>query len=621
MAGDLRSLPPGFIISDYRIERVLGQGGFGITYLAMDTMLNRRVAIKEYYPREFAVRDGLRTIRAAGTTEDRETFEWGRTRFLEEARILARFEHPNIIAVRRFFEANGTAYLVMDYCEGEPLDEIIKREGPLSNARLNNILFPLLDGLEQIHETSFLHRDIKPANLYIRADGSPVLLDFGAARQEIVGHSRSVTSLATPGYAAFEQYSTKGKQGPWTDIYGLGATLYRAVTGEKPQDSPDRILEDTLEPAAIKARDRYPENTLSAIDSAMAIRPDQRPQTVAQWRHMITRPTPAPSIAGHYQASSNVLETPRMSPVTRDRRPHVLLNEKSDIRRALVGFGILGIATILIVIVSFYSGGAVETKPLNLASDSATPKPVAVPTTSQAPACADCPEMIEVPAGAFLMGAGAADVSRNADELPQHLVTFSHSFYLGKYLVTFKEWEACVRDNGCKQQADVGGDGRGTKPVIYVSWYDAQAYVDWLSKKTQQQFRLMSEAEWEYAARAGTSSAYPFEEPLATNAGRYVWYSANANGVAHEVGKKLPNAFGLFDIEGNVWEWTQDCWNDNYTGAPADGSAWNKGNCAMRSVRGGSYGAGVASLRSALRTSSPPSLRLGTFGFRVALGE
>ena len=255
MAGDLRSLPPGFIISDYRIERVLGQGGFGITYLAMDTMLNRRVAIKEYYPREFAVRDGLRTIRAAGTTEDRETFEWGRTRFLEEARILARFEHPNIIAVRRFFEANGTAYLVMDYCEGEPLDEIIKREGPLSNARLNNILFPLLDGLEQIHETSFLHRDIKPANLYIRADGSPVLLDFGAARQEIVGHSRSVTSLATPGYAAFEQYSTKGKQGPWTDIYGLGATLYRAVTGEKPQDSPDRILEDTLEPAAIKARD------------------------------------------------------------------------------------------------------------------------------------------------------------------------------------------------------------------------------------------------------------------------------------------------------------------------------------------------------------------------------
>ena len=182
----------------------MGQGGFGITYLATDTNLGRKVAIKEYYPREYATRDGTLTIRAAGNDEDRETFKWGLTRFLEEARILARFEHPNIIAVRRFFEGNGTAYLVMDYCDGEPLDEIIKRDGPLSKGRLDLILFPLLDGLEQIHGTNFLHRDIKPANIYIRTDGSPVLLDFGAARQETGNHSRSVTSLATAGYAAVE---------------------------------------------------------------------------------------------------------------------------------------------------------------------------------------------------------------------------------------------------------------------------------------------------------------------------------------------------------------------------------------------------------------------------------
>ena len=289
---DLRALPVGLVLSDYSIEGILGQGGFGITYLATDTNLGRKVAIKEYYPLEYATRNSTLTIRAAGNAEDHETFKWGLTRFLEEARILARFEHTNIVAVRRFFEANGTAYLVMDYCDGEPLDEVIKRNGPLSKEQLERILLPLLDGLEEIHGTNFLHRDIKPANIFIRRDGSPVLLDFGAARQETGNHSRSVTSLATAGYAAVEQYSARGKQGPWTDIYGLGATLYRAVTGEKPQESTDRMLEDTLEPAADKGRGRYPVSLLAAIDAAMAVRPEQRLQSVAQWRQMISVKSP-----------------------------------------------------------------------------------------------------------------------------------------------------------------------------------------------------------------------------------------------------------------------------------------------------------------------------------------
>ena len=286
MAENLRALPNGHLLSDYRIDGVLGQGGFGITYLATDSNLGIKVAIKEYYPREFAVRDGAHTIRASGNDEDRKTFKWGLKRFLEEARTLARFVHPNIVAVRRFIEAHGTAYLVMDYCDGKPLDEIIRTNGPLSKEQLDYILFPLLDGLELIHASNFLHRDIKPANIYIRVDGSPLLLDFGAARQETGIHSRSVTSLATEGYAAIEQYSTRGKQGPWTDIYGLGATLYRAVTGEKPEDSTGRVLDDTLEPASKKVVGLYPQRLLKAIDAAMAPRPEQRPQNVADWREM-----------------------------------------------------------------------------------------------------------------------------------------------------------------------------------------------------------------------------------------------------------------------------------------------------------------------------------------------
>ena len=290
MAKDLRSLPIGKLLSDYRIERVLGQGGFGITYLATDVKLMRQVALKEYYPREYAVRDGTLTIRATGDQEDRETFEWGLTRFLEEAQLLARFEHPNIIAVRRFFEANGTAYLVMDYSDGKPLDEIIKTGGPISEKQLERILYPLLAGLEQVHRTGFLHRDIKPANLYIRDDGSPVLLDFGAARRATPEHNQGVTTLVADGYSPVEQYDANGTQGPYTDIYGLGATLYRAVTGEKPQAASGRILNDTLVPAAKKAQGRYAENLLLAIDAAIAVRPENRPQNIAQWREILGRP-------------------------------------------------------------------------------------------------------------------------------------------------------------------------------------------------------------------------------------------------------------------------------------------------------------------------------------------
>lgn len=283
---DIRSLPRGYVLSDYRIEGPLGHGAFGITYLATDTMLNRKVAIKEYFPREFAARDGTLLVKPAGNKEDRDNFSWGLTRFLEEARVLALFDHPNIVPVRRFFEANGTAYLVMDYCDGVPLDSLIAKNGSLTKDQIEKIIYPILDGLDRVHKANFLHRDIKPANIFIKSDGSPVLLDFGAARQEMLSHSRSVTSMATPGYAAFEQYSTHGKQGPWTDIYGLGATIYRAITGDKPQDAPDRILADNLVPAVQKVTGKFDERFLLAVDAALAIRPENRPQTIAEWKKM-----------------------------------------------------------------------------------------------------------------------------------------------------------------------------------------------------------------------------------------------------------------------------------------------------------------------------------------------
>lgn len=288
MESYLNSLPSNFELNEFKLEKVLGQGGFGITYLALDMNLMQHVAIKEYYPREFANRDSTFTIHAVGNSEDKQTFAWGLKRFLEEARVLAQLNHPNIISIKRFFEAHGTAYLVMEYCDGKPLDEIIRDHGTLDETELNGILFPLLDGLKHVHEKAFLHRDIKPANIFIRRNGSPVLLDFGAAKHEMTSHSKSVTSLATAGYAPFEQYSTKGKQGPWSDIYGLAATVYRAISGVKPQDAPDRMLEDNLVPAAELLKGKFSASLLFALDKAMSVRPDARPQTIDQFRGLIT---------------------------------------------------------------------------------------------------------------------------------------------------------------------------------------------------------------------------------------------------------------------------------------------------------------------------------------------
>lgn len=283
----LKSLPDNFELNGFKLEKVLGQGGFGITYLALDMNLMQHVAIKEYFPREFANRDSTFTIHAAGNSEDRDTFVWGLKRFLDEARVLAQLSHTNIISIKQFFEAHGTAYLVMEYCDGKPLDEIIRDHGPLNESELNGILFPLLDGLQHVHEKAFLHRDIKPANIFIRRNGSPVLLDFGAAKHEMTTHSKSVTSLATAGYAPFEQYSTKGKQGPWSDIYGFAATIYRTISGVKPQDAPDRMLEDTLVPAADLLKDKFSLSFLLALDKALSIRPEARPQTVLEFLKLI----------------------------------------------------------------------------------------------------------------------------------------------------------------------------------------------------------------------------------------------------------------------------------------------------------------------------------------------
>ena len=282
------ALPAGYQLDQYRIETELGHGGFGITYRALDTHLDREVAIKEYLPRELAYREAGSTVRPISRGEQ-ELFEWGLERFLDEGRTLAKLDHPAIIRVHSLFRANETAYLVMEYCEGEPLDRVLEREGRLSPERVQSVAETLLSALETLHGQDVIHRDIKPANIFLRSDGSPVLLDFGSARQALGSQSRSVTAVVSAGYAPIEQYSTTSRQGPWTDLYGLGATLYRCVTGVTPPEASARTVEDGLRPSVEVVAGQYPNSLLESIDAALVLQPGQRLQSVAQWRRLMAQ--------------------------------------------------------------------------------------------------------------------------------------------------------------------------------------------------------------------------------------------------------------------------------------------------------------------------------------------
>ena len=233
--------------------------------------------------------------------------------------------------------------------------------------------------------------------------------------------------------------------------------------------------------------------------------------------------------------------------------------------------------------------------------------------------CAECPEMVVIPAESFEMGSPESEEDRYANEGPAHRVEIGEPFAVGAYEVTFEEWDACVAAGGCAgyRPADRGW-GRGKRPVIHVSWKDAQAYVEWLSGKTGEKYRLLSEAEWEYAARGGSRTRYSFGDDISRSQANYDFNGSNGLKKTVPVGSYGANGFGLYDMHGNLWEWVQDCWNDHYGGAPADGRAWESGNCSRGVLRGGSWSNIPWYLRSASRLGIVTGIRSLNYGFRVA---
>ena len=317
----VNALPQGHRIEEYELVRVLGTGDFDVTYLASDRNLGATVVLKEYLPSEIATRTADNSVAPQEDTF-REDFEWGMEQFLDEARTLAQFEHPNIVRVHRFFAAHGTAYMAMEYVEGETLAEVLARRGTLSESALRAMLQPLLDGLAVVHEANCLHRDIEPENIILRNEGgSPVLLDFGAARQAIGARIRPETPVVTPGYAPPEQYSAQGDQGPWTDLYALGGVCYRALTGQTPAEATDETRQDPLTLIRQLCGDHVSAATLDAIGWALRVDAQERPQDVAAWRAEFGEEVPAAeSVESEGGASAEVASAPSSGSVWLARR-------------------------------------------------------------------------------------------------------------------------------------------------------------------------------------------------------------------------------------------------------------------------------------------------------------
>jgi len=796
------ALPPGSIVDKLRIDRVLGQGAFGITYLVTDEVLGKSFALKEYLPREHAVRREDGSLQAA--SEDRvASYTAGLRNFITEGRTVAPLEHPNIVTVFRCFEANDTAYLLMPYYKGEALHTLLRRSGTLTAAEALALMLPLLDALEYIHHQGVIHQDIKPANIYITDNGSPILLDFGAAGQRLGSGSSTHWKLGSEGYAGIEQSDDRGQIGPWTDIYGLAATLYRSVTGQVPVAATQRQRAvsqgdpDPLQPLNSLVSEREFDGLSEAVKQGLEVTPESRPQSVHQWRALFDQKVPGEiSTAGRFptdieregrewlpiillglflvvvasaalylltgrgigdpaekagQTTESTLSEGAATTTEERTRwqaaleadtayayhlflqdfPHTFHEKLARAQldaldeNAWQAAKADGAESAIAAYVEQFPGGLHETdarilqKEIDLARaeaerqeqekarqddlawdssraartieamdeylsnwpgglhveqahdlsrrlideindvrgfESATrlnsieayqtyikafPRGSNVATALAAidqltlrPGktfrdCEDCPAMVVIAAGSFWQGSEDSGPLALKKEKPRRMITIAEPFAVGVFEITMQQWDLCVEGGDCTTSPPDNGWGRATRPVIMVSWSDAQEYVSWLSKKTGQSYRLPSESEWEYFARAGEKSDWPGGDPtrvceFGNIAGRetdFHWQHESCEDIAImetlPVGSFKSNDFGVYDVIGNVAEWTLDCMNLSYLDGPADGSAWSRGICSSRMTRGGSWFTGTKEIRLPARFNLKTGDRNDFTGFRV----
>ena len=705
-----KQLPAGTQLEEFIIERVLGSGGFGITYLARDTNLNRLVIIKENLPNQFAHRDTTSlTIHPGPGREDQENFQWSLENFSKEAAMLASLDHPGIVKVLRSFQAFGTAYFVMPFVEGVALDELIlKRRGEglaFVEEELRGWLERTLDALAHLHDRGIYHRDIKPGNLLITNEGIPVLIDFGSARQRL--SERSMTVVESAGYTPFEQLQSRGNVGPWSDLYALGGTLVKVITGEAPPKANDRMRNDPF-PSMVAREElasRFSKNFLQSLDRALAVDEEDRWQSAGDWMAALRGKALEQSRAAiptQEPVTASVAVDPGSS-----TGPIKKINFIPWIVAACLVLGLFALgksifddrakATAAQVMEAEQRAAQAEREKQELvaqakareeadASEAEKQRAAIAEEERQAQIAqekAKAKEKAEaealakaemekrsfagskageerdfeiapgvsmtfcwVPAGEFLMGSPVEELGREEDET-QHRVRITKGYWMGKYEVTQAQWRACGGvDPSARQPVTKDGEvivsweqlarsGRAANfkgmelPVERVSWDEVTGWCQGINAGERSKsgpeagwsYGLPTEAQWEYAARCGTTTALnsgknlTLEDGECVNLNEVAWYGENSGFKTHPVGQKRANAWGLYDMHGNVAEWCADWYGSYSVGDLTDPVGATSG--VDRVARGGSWSFLAFSCRAARRNSSIPSEPRYYFGFRV----
>lgn len=802
-----QSLQPGNFIGDLQVSAILGENRRDVSYLVTDPAIGTRFVLREYLPTDLVNRDEQdRLVPVDGPSG--QLFLNGLEGFLNEARIAAALDHPNVARILRYFEANGTAYFLMPYYQGHTLRKDLDSGKRFNREEARALLLPLMEALEYIHAEGVIHQNIQPSNIFLATNNQPVLLDFRLAAGGL-GDTSLTREMEQSAYAAPEQFLPREAIGPWIDIYALAACMYQCVTGKLPVPGAERLEKiskgepDPLTPFSELAPAALYGGLCDAVELGLKTDVQQRPGDVAHWKKSFKSldwhrsvvvsgdtgsheaekkerlplillgvfvtimialgivllsdwsPDKYPVTFNETQGESNPSEEPVGKPKEPDsvelkrwqaaleadtidgyrrfiedfpnsiylnqagiqlnildernwtelssensipayqrylelfpagihqaaalqriegiqqaeslkerqrierekqerlaweaasstrsikamdqyindwpaglhieeaRRIRRLLQDQSNDDKAFqTALKLNNIEAFQTYIDAFPTGANVTAALQHI--DDLTLRP-----GKSFKDCQNCPEMTVVPTAAFWQG--SADHSELALDMekPRRLVTINEPFAVSTHEITMAEWDHCYEDGGCKSQPADNGWGRETRPVIMVSWNDVQEYVHWMSEKTGEAYRLPSESEWEYFARAGEESDWPGGSPeaicqygnIAGAETGFRWQHANCSDQlalgTTPVGSFKANAFGLFDTTGNVSEWTADCMNLSYLDAPVDGSSWGRGICSSHMTRGGSWITGTREIRLPARFNLKNGDRNDFTGFRV----
>ncbi len=663
-------------IGKYEIVSTLGEGAMGIVYKGFDPNINRYVAIK--------------TIRHnAPELEEQEI----RERFVREAQAAGRLHHPNIVGIYEYAQDADRAFIVMEFVQGDSLAQHIGKHQRLTVEEVCDIMSKVLGALDYAHSMGVVHRDIKPENIMLTDNGEVKVTDFGIARIESSTLTRVGIVIGTPTYMSPEQLLGQPIDHR-SDLFSAGILLFKLLTGERPFTGPNvtALAYNIVHSEHTRPSKLYP--TLPGefddiVAKALAKRPEERFQTakafatalvqVANRKAPLVRTSPAENHQtvvrtqrselgsglgefGHAPDAPTVISGSVQDVFESKTTGALDAAETASKKKLIVISG--GVITTVLAVATIWFFIAQDKLRLWLA-EPAPPSTFETPAGEESAAlqqadrvklgetlkdCVTCPEMVIIPPSSFTQGSPPSETEREENEGPQHLVRIEYSLAVGKHEITKAEFAQFVaetdyqatgcwvydgqwNENGSLSWQAPGFDQDDRHPVTCVSWNDAQAYVQWLSKKTHQTYRLLSASEWEYVARARTQSARIWGDDLTSACD-----SANVADLSSEqhytgwevhncwdeyvytapVGSFKPNNFGVYDMLGNVFEWVEDCWNDSYLGAPTEGSPWTEGDCEHRVLRGGSWFSMPRYVRPAFRNRFDPDYRSSSFGFRVA---